>query len=109
VIDSERARVRRMELVLPAVAGRREGLRIGVHHGHDDSGDGAVRFRLLGEGDAVLFEGAARSKGWEWFEAPVGERARVVLSIEDADTKLSGRHPGNVATVAAALAYRGSE
>ena len=109
VINSEKTRTLPFSIKLPKKRNKNDVLRIGIYHGYDDSGDKGVNFRLLDEEENLLMADSAKSKNWQWFEVVIGKNIELILYIEDYDTKLTGRYPGNCGSVKATLVSKGKD
>lgn len=104
-IKTADARTVRFPVALPSLKGSAFAVRVGIEHGYDDTGDRGVRFRLSNGAGEVLLNGFSRARGWQWFEVPVDPAAELTLAVEDRDTRLTGRHPGNGGRVKVNLRY----
>ncbi|MEM7165572.1 MAG: glycerophosphodiester phosphodiesterase family protein [Planctomycetota bacterium] len=109
VISQSAGRTVEFPISLPDTRGSGFKLRVGIEHGYDDTGDKGVRFRLRGEPEKDLLREFSKAKGWRWFELPLESLSDLTLVVEDEDTKLSGRHPGNRGRVKVTLSYVGEE
>jgi len=105
-IGDEGSRILRFPIKLPRTVPPGCALRIGIHHGNDDSGDKGLRFRLVDAEGNELAAGFVKSKRWEWFETPLGTEQKRVLFLEDSDTKFAGKYPGNGGAVKATVVFR---
>ncbi len=98
-------RTLRIPLPLPPAEGTDHRLRVGIHHGYDDTGDRGVRVRLTDAGGRVRWSGFSRSRQWQWFETPLADGSSLTLEVEDLDTRVTGENPGNAGRVAATLVF----
>ncbi|MCA9321233.1 MAG: hypothetical protein KDB53_10890 [Planctomycetes bacterium] len=108
-IREQGTRSLRFPISVPELPGAKCRLRVGIEHGYDDTGDRSVRYRILDGTGQQLTAGSSRARGWQWFELPSYAPAGLTLLVEDEDTDLSGKHPGNAGRIKVSLTYpRGS-
>ena len=70
-------------------------IKIGIYHAYDNSGDMGITFFLNTQKGKRLMNGFSNSRGWEWFKFSIKDRKKITLTIEDKDTSLKGKSPGN--------------
>ncbi|MCP3916380.1 MAG: hypothetical protein GY711_12555 [bacterium] len=104
-VDSEQTRTLRFPFDVPALDRSHGWLRFAIHNGGDDTGDGGVRFRLEDEGGSPVQSGYSRASGEQWWEHPVRGGTSWTLVVEDTDTSLGGRNPGNGGQVEVGVRY----
>jgi hypothetical protein len=94
-VSSDKNRVQKWSVVIPACDSERATIRIGLGHGADDSGDRGIEYRLLtGNGQKVL-EGFSKEGGDKWITHPVKAGEKYTFVIADKDTTFDGKFPGN--------------
>ncbi|MGC6426653.1 MAG: hypothetical protein ACON5H_06610 [Akkermansiaceae bacterium] len=109
--DGYKLPIKRQRLGLNEKNGRRfyiplrlEGKRtvkITIWHGHDNSGDKALKWRLMDATGTTTFAQAIakKEKPQSWTIRNISS-LKPVLIIEDADTKFTGKNPGNGFSIA---------
>lgn len=70
-------------------------LRIGIHHGYDDTGDKGVTFALVDSNNHTVLSAFSDYQVWQWFDIPFTSINGLTLIVEDQDTSFKGKHPGN--------------
>ena len=94
-INKKNGRNKEFIFVLPKDIKCQDTIKIGIYGGSDDSGDKGVTFTLSNENGKKLLSGFSNSTAWEWFTLnPKGNKI-FILTIEDMDTKFTGKYPGN--------------
>ena len=82
---------------VPGPNGERVTVSIGIGSGIDDSGDMAVRFKVLDQQGNRVHSGKAGTKEVLWIDCPVRRGASYVLVLEDQDTRVgSGGNTGTI-------------
>lgn len=100
-ITREDERTLRYSLRLPKLGSGPVELHIGINHGADDTGDRGLDYRVEGPSGDVVKRGFTRSKDTFWVILDVKSSSQWTLVIEDLDTRLTGKTPGNGGTVEA--------
>jgi glycerophosphoryl diester phosphodiesterase len=75
-------------------------IKIGIYHGADNTGDKGlyVKIKNLKE-TTTLMQGFSDSTGWKWFSFNNASSKSFKVIIEDLDTKLEGKYPGNAGKI----------
>jgi glycerophosphoryl diester phosphodiesterase len=94
-INKKNGRTQEFVFVLPKGIKCQDTIKIGIYGGSDDSGDKGVTFNLSNENGKKLLSGFSNSTPWEWFTLNPKGNKKLILTIEDMDTKFTGKHPGN--------------
>jgi hypothetical protein len=82
---------------VPGPNGERVTVSIGIGSGIDDSGDKAVRFKVLDQQGNLVHSGKAGTKEVHWIDCLVRRGASYVLVLEDQDTRVgSGGNTGTI-------------
>ena len=85
---------------VPGRTGERVTVSIGIGSGVDDSGDKAVRFKVLDQQGNLVRSGKAGTKEVLWIDCTVRRGASYVLVLEDKDTRVGGgAGGGNTGTI----------
>ena len=89
---------------VPGRTGERVTVSIGIGSGIDDSGDKAVRFKVLDQQGNLVRSGKAGTKEVLWIDCTVRRGASYVLVLEDKDTRVGGEAGGgNTGTIQVVL------
>ena len=94
-IKKETQRVKNFSFNIPNKYRIKPLLQVGIYGGADDSGDHGVTFTLRTQNGKKLLSGFSSASGWEWFSVAFGDQDRLILSIKDKDTKITGKKRGN--------------
>ncbi len=105
-VNQDANRTQTWELALPGAAGSKGILRFCVGHSADDTGDRGCWWRLLRPDRSEAKAAYARSRGDIWINHEVELGTTWTLVIEDKDTRLGGRQPGNGGSLEARLLHQ---
>ena len=94
-INKRNGRSKEFVFVLPKDTKCQDTIKIGIYGGSDDSGDRGVTFHLSNKNGKKLLSGFSNSTAWEWFTLNPKGNKKLILTIEDMDTKFIGKYPGN--------------
>lgn len=90
-------------VTIPDYQGLRAELRIQVSNGQDDTGDKGIYYSLLNVKGEPVSGGLLTSKGGKLIKYPVEPSQQYFFTLNDHDTELSGKNPGNLGQVAIEL------
>ncbi|MFB6357175.1 MAG: metallophosphoesterase [bacterium] len=76
-------------------------LRVGIEEASDNSGDYGIHYRLVNRHDQVIRSSFIGERSLFWIEKQVKPGSQWKLILEDQDTSLSGKWPGNEVSIQA--------
>jgi len=94
-INKKEARTQKFLFFLPQKTKNNGIIKIGIYGGDDNSGDRGLNFRIINKKGKLLASGFSNAKLWEWFSLDVLLEKELFLVLEDYDTDLEGKYPGN--------------
>ena len=93
------------QFYIPLRLDGRRAIKVTIWHGHDNTGDGGLRWRLLDTAkNKEIAHGFTKSKKAKSWTIRDISSLKPVLIIEDADSKFSGKAPGNGFSIAVSRA-----
>jgi hypothetical protein len=95
LISKEVGRTQEFRFTLPKEIKCKDTLKIGIYGGSDDSGYEGVSFQISNKNGKNMLTGFSNTKGWEWFSLEPKDVREFILTIEDSDTRFTGKYPGN--------------
>jgi len=98
-IRSPDARALKYPIHVPADVRSPARLSIGIGNSSDNTGDGGLHWRLEDENGKIVRTEFLRKDGVAWIEHDVPPGSTWTLVLEDLDTALDGKQPGNGGTV----------
>ncbi len=87
-------------LTFPNNIQKNSTIKVGIYHGADNTGDKGIYFKIKNlKETTTMMHGFSDSAGWQWFSFNNTSYKSFKIIIEDLDTNLSGKYPGNAGKI----------